>query len=186
MVGLYDERSVQERICANMPVTKWEVRSLIVESKRLWEVEKCGYCSIYEKAGRAPVFVGICGVRVDEKPDQLELRCVLHQRNTGRGLGLEAARVVVFEAFRRVERDRLVAFVPHRNERATRAALAFGMRYVDERLRNGMRARYFEMSRKEIAAAAAMALEDECRAKSILGWRGTEFNAGYGRNSSVE
>lgn len=91
-----------------------------------WERFGFGFFVVYEKQANGDLlFAGRCGLRHFLK-DEIELGYCFSERASGRGLATEAARLVIADAFSRLECNKLVALVRPANLQSQNVLLKLG------------------------------------------------------------
>ncbi|MET4072584.1 RimJ/RimL family protein N-acetyltransferase [Bradyrhizobium sp. S3.2.6] len=146
---LHNDPLIQKAIFKNVPQTAKDVHKMLDMFLAQWRKNRFGVWMVYEKTNNIPRFIGRCGLCDYEDTNYLEQATALGEQAAGRGFGAEASRFAVTHALEHSTKEKIVAVIQHGNVRAARQAKKFGLRYVDDRWRDGKFYQYYELTREE-------------------------------------
>ena len=146
-----NEPNVRLYLWDNELVSEATIKSLIVQSDRMFSKEKIGVFGIRMR-GREDL-LGFCGFVRLESMEESELWYELTQEVWGRGLATEAARACVRYAFEDVGIERVIAGADVPNTASLRVIEKLGMNYLGNINPSAPEEPYFALYREDFFAA---------------------------------
>jgi [ribosomal protein S5]-alanine N-acetyltransferase len=143
---------VRRYLLDNVIIGREQVLELISASERSFASRGFGFYALELLApenGDLTGMIGFCGHRPAEFGEGLELLFGLFPCYWGKGLGSEAARIVLEDVFRRTGVERVLAATDTPNQRSVRVLQRLGMTFECRREFKGLDTVFYSLSRAD-------------------------------------
>ena len=145
---------VRKYLFEDQIIPRSRVEDMIADSKRCFEEFGIGFFALYLDQETDPLhgqFAGFCGLRQFEGGGDMELLLGINPNVWGRGIGGEAARVVLQNAFESCGLSQVIAAADTPNQRSVRVLQKLGMSFRERRLWHGLDTVFYDLTSEEFA-----------------------------------
>ncbi|MER8556760.1 GNAT family N-acetyltransferase [Mesorhizobium sp. M1217] len=150
--GLHSDPFVVNAVMKGVYPTLEQSKAELLHLINHWQRNPFGLWIVFVKdEGQARKFAGYCGLRcidpdLPADPNNVEFVTRLHLAASGKGIGVEAGRVVVKFAFEHLKLDKVNSFILPNNTRSILMCVKIGFFYLGDVIYNNVLMKYFVIS----------------------------------------